>query len=800
MNVKKLLSTLLALAMVLTMLPVNVLAEDPVRPGATKNADITWSRTVESSGTVLKNQSTRVWNWDTVKNLTTSETRKVWDGMTDPYCDEYLEDKIDDDSDGALHSSATWERFSTRGRSDIRRFKGTFKIPAGYDVSDYVTLASSGTKYGELGNIIPINDNIYIFIYPEGTQVTNSNYLDYLAFWTGTSNQDGITSFHDIPGTSAFKYPEPEKPSKPSFLAGPSKWKRYKEKLAIYNQKKIIYNELCHTQGWYAQATDKNVGAMMLSQDPYADNNTQFVIDMFVEDTAGDGGGMDQINLMFKKVETNKTVAIKYYKDDIVDDNAHLLGQVSLKGKKIGDSITLPLGTGKGQLNYLKPTGDYKDGVQTDPIPFIVGAGSNEIKVLYTKTTYPVKVEYYDFDDKSVISEELSGYAPAGLLTGTSSITDAQNQLVPVKKDIPNYKYKESADITVSNGGSNILKLYYSKKVYEVKFEVIDDNTTLIEPQNIKHGGTASRPLDPPKDGYTLDGWYTVKSASNELSSKFVFTALITMPTTLYAQWKPKEVTEGTATIEKLDIDGTSLAGASFTVNGTSVSPKSSSTHVFDMPKLVYGTEYTVSEETVPIGYTGVPSFKVKLNAAANGFEFVTSPSPANVTLSGLKITVKNAKDDTQTKNLSYTVNYYKDNNIVSGDDVTITKDVWVNSTVLPVAAGDFSTASDKYTGYRFDHTDPAIIPDSIAGDGVINVYYVEDGNQTKKLSYTVDYYKDGSIVSGDTVTVTKDVWVNSTVLPVAAGDFSTASGKYTGYKFVRTDPTAIPATIADKG
>ncbi len=33
----------------------------------------------------------------------------------------------------------------------------------------------------------PDNDDIFIFCYPKGTVLTDDNYLDYLAFWSGTS-------------------------------------------------------------------------------------------------------------------------------------------------------------------------------------------------------------------------------------------------------------------------------------------------------------------------------------------------------------------------------------------------------------------------------------------------------------------------------------------------------------------------------------------------------------------------------------------------------------------------------------
>ena len=113
--------------------------------------------------------------------------------------------------------------------------------------------------------------------------------------------------------------------------------------------------------------------------------------------------------------------------------------------------------------------------------------------------------------------------------------------------------------------------------------------------------------------------------------------------------------------------------------------------------------------------------------------------------------------DDSQTKKLGYTVRYYRDNVEVTGDAQTVEKDVWVNADELAVDGVD--TANDKYVGYKFDHTDPEAIPATIAGGGEIKVYYVKDESQTKTLSYTVEYYQDGTMESEDEITAV--VWIN---------------------------------------
>ncbi|WP_227162758.1 hypothetical protein, partial [Enterocloster citroniae] len=40
-----------------------------------------------------------------------------------------------------------------------------------------------------------------------------------------------------------------------------------------------------------------------------------------------------------------------------------------------------------------------------------------------------------------------------------------------------------------------------------------------------------------------------------------------------------------------------------------------------------------------------------------------------------------------------------------------------------------------RYTGYKFDSYDPAVLPELVAKDGVIKVNYVKDDSQTKTIS-----------------------------------------------------------------
>ena len=204
--------------------------------------------------------------------------------------------------------------------------------------------------------------------------------------------------------------------------------------------------------------------------------------------------------------------------------------------------------------------------------------------------------------------------------------------------------------------------------------------------------------------------------------------------------------------------------------------------------KDVKGTEITVSEESIKNNTkTG---YKLKKVDPENKMIYISSKEEENI------IKVYYVTDETQTKDLSYTVEYYKDGVKVTEDTQTVKDTVQVlKPDTLTVDKLSINTVN-KYVGYKFEKTEPTTIPDTIENGGVIKVYYVTDATQTKDLSYTVEYYKDGVKVTEDTQTVKDTVQVlKPNTLKVDKLSINTVD-KYVGYKFEKTNPTEIPDTI----
>jgi uncharacterized repeat protein (TIGR02543 family) len=120
---------------------------------------------------------------------------------------------------------------------------------------------------------------------------------------------------------------------------------------------------------------------------------------------------------------------------------------------------------------------------------------------------------------------------------------------------------------------------------------------------------------------------------------------------------------------------------------------------------------------------------------------------------------------------ISYAVEYYKDNTLLGVPDVFPAFVLETASKMLNVQPVD--TSKDVPFGYKFGHTDPAPIPDTIADGSVIKVYYIIDESQTYTINYAV---KDGI---GGSVSPTSET---KQVLDAPTG--STASADK-GYRFV---------------
>ena len=128
-----------------------------------------------------------------------------------------------------------------------------------------------------------------------------------------------------------------------------------------------------------------------------------------------------------------------------------------------------------------------------------------------------------------------------------------------------------------------------------------------------------------------------------------------------------------------------------------------------------------VNDETLPVDVE-----KINVTDKYKGYKFVeTNPTEIPTTIeNGGVIEVYYVKDESQTKTLKYTVEYYL--NDEQKDSEVITEKVWINSEKdsLTVNKENINTTNKFGDSAIFVKTNPTTIPDTVKDGTIIKVYY----------------------------------------------------------------------------
>ena len=142
-------------------------------------------------------------------------------------------------------------------------------------------------------------------------------------------------------------------------------------------------------------------------------------------------------------------------------------------------------------------------------------------------------------------------------------------------------------------------------------------------------------------------------------------------------------------------------------------------------------------------------------------------------------------EDPTQTVEIGYTVNYYKDGVLQEGDTQSVRETTQVLHQELPLDRTLVNNTT-KYDGYNLDHTVPATLPEIVNDGDVIEVYY------TKKtdIEYTVNYLeKDTDRVLHEPKVVNEGVFEETITGESERIDID-------GYIYESSDPVSIKINV----
>lgn len=310
--------------------------------------------------------------------------------------------------------------------------------PEGYTLSDSIELISKNDSYykeiydaieknpdlkAAFGGkkVVAINDDMFVFVYKDGEQLTEDNYRDYLAFFAGTAGK-GVWSWPDASpqdtnhGGSGVGWGGEWNVTEPATYGDKYASKAFYKVLPNLDTAGAVRSKLSETLIG-KEATDDTpatAGMMALSDYWYSfmdGNAISTVLNNKYGTTgginAGDtvhidiycidmdkAGGMDELEIrLTRQKPTTSTVKVRYWLNEVgeITGNTNYLGETTMTGQTIGSQITLVNGTDVNQLNHKKAAAiakngnkDVADGVQIE-LPFTVTEKSedNIINVVY---------------------------------------------------------------------------------------------------------------------------------------------------------------------------------------------------------------------------------------------------------------------------------------------------------------------------------------------------------------------------------------------------------------------------------
>lgn len=458
---------------------------------------------------------------------------------------------------GKKSNDSTISTFSGKSYT-ARRFSGSFVWPEGYTLSDSIELVSKNDSYYQeiydaINNdenlkaafggkkVVAINDDMFVFVYKDGEQLTENNYSDYLAFFAGTAGK-GVWSWPNAdpqdashggsgvgwggewnvtePATYGDKYA-----SKAFYKVLPNLDTAGKNRSNSMLSKTLIGKEATDT-------TAATAGMMALSDYWYSFmdgnaistvlNNKYGTTGINVGDTVhidiycidmDKAGGMDELEIrLTRQKPTTSTVKVRYWLNEVgeITGNTNYLGETTMTGQTIGSQITLVNGTDVNQLNHKKAAAiakngnkDVADGVQIE-LPFTVTEKSedNIINVVYVPAANKVVHLWAGSLEVPYNGSEHVVHDVKITQDGCNDIT------VPDSETTKSHQLADGTGNKVTNITAQRKEIYPG--IYVVDFArtstVANNNGTVLENYSIiYHPGTLKITYAPPEKTFVYD-------------------------------------------------------------------------------------------------------------------------------------------------------------------------------------------------------------------------------------------------------------------------------------------------------
>lgn len=393
------------------------------------NGNINWERTKDTSINYVSDISYLNTEDDTIEGVDYAQYTALnwkWNSLTKLINDE--DEKVsnvwsiqNDGMSACKYSENSAQRWDYE---NFYKISGTFTWPEDYDLNDttisiasvnddsysgiYDYIEDNGLSSYFDGNVIPVNDDVYVVMWVEDGDktVTTDNIDDYLLFWTGTSGkgiwtQNGNTSA-DWARTTPATFISAMKQGVRAFRAS---WPNAVGVVSGLDNSNVVTDSgfsgsdyvggtgtaianTSHTDGWYTITDTSAINSVMRNNYNSIQAGAKVHLDLYVANNSGEGM-IDELEVtLSKKKVTEADVTVMYYYNDISDDT--YLGSSVMTNQTIGSTITLTSGTNASQLDYLKSAAtaatkkEMRSGVQMNNLTVQKDSSQNIIRVLYT--------------------------------------------------------------------------------------------------------------------------------------------------------------------------------------------------------------------------------------------------------------------------------------------------------------------------------------------------------------------------------------------------------------------------------
>ncbi len=430
-----------------------------------------WRRSPENATVMIRNYTAEN------KDYGPGFENMKWSDISGLNCTITAEKQVWDKKATAGYRYATWTNpyNGTHHAGSVRRFQTTFVIPEGFDAGDYYKLKSLA------GNVVPINDDVFIFVYAkeDAAKINDSNYLNYLAFWTGTTNQNGAVKWHGVKGTLARNggnnYPD---------------------------------------IGWYCEAGTDNIGNIMSNlYGSKVQGGMEFIVDVFAVERSGDGG-MAEFAIEATKNTNRSSVVVNYYAPDgsFIDATAT---KDLLKDKTFTIDLNKHQATGNTNGTIVSATQNGQEYKVTNNSIKVDGESKYVVNVQYGMEKFTVT--WKNYDDKTLETDKDVTYGTKPSYDGTTPTrTDNTNNYTFIgwntnKNATTGIAVADLSDVTANAVYYAIYKA--TPKTFTVTWKSEDGKSTLETDNDVvinskpSYDGNVPKKANDDRYTYTFIGW-----------------------------------------------------------------------------------------------------------------------------------------------------------------------------------------------------------------------------------------------------------------------------------------------------